>query len=483
MWVTLTIVAVLICLIWSLTGRPKGLPPGPTCYPIIGNVGIFKPSEAVKAHRRLRKIHGDIYTIMIFHKPIIFVHGFENIRQLLAKHGDVFSERPRSLATDLTAGNGVVWSSGPLWKETRAFALMTLRKFGFGKRCLESQIMEEVDCFMEKLENYESEAFDIQSVLNASVANVICSLLFGKRFDYEDARFKRLIYLLSRSLSSVTTSSPVFIFPSLRHIRIFNIDSIEEDFNVMREFINETIEEHRRHFDEDHINDFIDAFLLEQKQRSNEINTTFTDENLNQTLRDFFVAGTESTSTTLKWAFLYLIHYPHWQKKLQKEIDDVIGQGQPKMEHKDLLPLVDAFIQETLRLANISPLNIPHAGKEDITYKGYLFPKGATVLFNLDSVLMDPEIFPEPSKFKTERFLGDSRRCHGGLKDKLVSFSLGPRVCLGEALAKMELFLFLTRFLQKFEIKPEDPKYMPSLEGNLGITNTPQAFKMILLRR
>ncbi|XP_061185656.1 cytochrome P450 2B4-like [Saccostrea echinata] len=483
MWVTLAIVIVLICLIWSLTGRPKGLPPGPTCYPVIGNVGIFKPSEAVKAHRRLRKIYGDIYTIMIFHKPIIFVHGFDNIRALLVQHGDVFSERPRSLATDLAERNGVVWSSGSLWKEMRTFSLMTLRKFGFGRRCLESQIMEEVDCLMEKLEKYGNETFDIHSVLNVSVANVICSLLFGKRFDYEDARFKRLIDLLSRSLSSVTTSSPVFIFPSLRHIRIFNIHSIEEDSNAMGAFLNEMIEEHRRHFDEEHIKDFIDAYLLEQKQRSNEIDTTFTDKNLNQILRDFFIAGTETTSTTLRWAFLFLLHNPHWQKILQKEIDDVIGQGQPKMEHRDLLPLVDAFTLETERLGNITPLNAPHAAKEDFTFNGYLFPKGTTVLCLFDSVLMDSEIFPEPSKFKPERFLDDHGRCGEELKDKLVSFSLGPRVCLGEALAKMELFLFFTRFLQKFEIKPEDPECLPSLEGNYGITNTPQAFNIRLLKR
>ncbi|XP_061170599.1 cytochrome P450 2B4-like [Saccostrea echinata] len=483
MWVTLAIIVVLVCLIWGLTGRPNGLPPGPTCFPIVGNVGIFKPSESVKAHRRLRKIHGDIYTIMIFHKPIIFVHGFYNIRDVLVKHGDVFSERPRSLATDIAEGNGVLWSSGSLWKEMRTFSLMTLRKFGFGRRCLENQIIDEVDCLMEKLEKYENEAFDIQSLLNASVANVICSLLFGKRFDYDETRFQRLIYLLSRFFRSISLSSPVFLFPSLRHIRIFNIDSVKENTNAMTAFFNEMIEEHRRNFDENNINDFIDAYLLEQKQRGNEINTNFTDENLNQTLKDFFGAGTETTSTTLRWAFLFLFHNPHWQKRLQKEIDDVIGQGQPKMEHRDLLPFVDAFILETQRLSNISPLNAPHAGKEDTMFKGYLFPKGTTVLCLLDSVLMDPEFFPEPSMFKPERFLDESGSCHGQLKDKLVPFSLGPRVCLGEALAKMELFLFFTRFLQKFVIKPEDPECLPSLEGNLGVTNAPQDFRMRLVKR
>ncbi|XP_062602731.1 cytochrome P450 2B4-like isoform X5 [Saccostrea cucullata] len=483
MWVTLAIVVVLLTLIWSLTGRPKGLPPGPTCYPIIGNVGLFKPSEALKAHRRLRKIYGDIFTIMIFHKPIIFVHGFDNIRALLVKHGDIFSDRPRMLSTDIAEGNGVLWSSGSLWKETRSFALTTLRKFGFGRRSMESQIMEEVDCLMGKLEKCENEAFDIKNLLNASTANVICSLLFGRRFDYDDTRFKRLIDLLSKAFSSVTTSSPVYIFPSLRKFRIFNIDTVLKNVYAYRAFLDEIIEEHRRNFDENHIDDLIDAFLLEQKQTSDEINSLFTAKNLNQTLRDMFQAGTETSSTTLRWALLFLIHYPHWQKRIQKEIDDVIGQGQPNMKQKEQLPMVEAFILETQRLGNTTPMTAPHAAKEDFTYKGHLFPKGTSVLCLLDSALMDPETFPEPSKFKPERFLDDNGRCREDLKDKLISFSVGPRVCLGEALAKMELFLFFVRILQKFEIKPEDPECLPSLEGSFGITQTPNAFNLRLVKR
>lgn len=97
MWVTIAVFAVILALIWRLTGRSKGLPPGPTCYPIIGNVGHFKPLEALQAHINLRKKYGDIYTVMIFHKPMIIVHGYENIRELLLKHGDIFSDRPKTI--------------------------------------------------------------------------------------------------------------------------------------------------------------------------------------------------------------------------------------------------------------------------------------------------------------------------------------------------------------------------------------------------
>lgn len=170
--------------------------------------------------------------------------------------------------------SGLVWSSGPLWKEQRTFALTTMRKFGFGKRCLQDQIMEEVDCFMEELEKYENKPFDIQNILNTSVSNVICSLLFGKRFEYEDTKFKRLVVLLNKLFATGNASSPAFIFPVLRHLPMSRYTTVQNIFADIDGFTSEIIAEHRRNFDGNNINDFIDGFLLQQNET--EENSTFT---------------------------------------------------------------------------------------------------------------------------------------------------------------------------------------------------------------
>lgn len=484
MWKKVTTVAVccILGIIWRYTGRPKGLPPGPTCYPIIGNAGLVKPSEAVQAHRKLRQKYGDIYTIMTFHKPMIAVNGYDNIRELLVKHGDIFSDRPLTIVNGVfNKGKGLVWSSGPLWKEQRTFALTTMRKFGFGKRSLQGQIMEEVDCLMEELEKYENKPFDIQNILNTSVSNVICSLLFGKRFEYEDTKFKRLIELLNKLFATASASSPAFLFPILRHLPMSRFAKVQKLFDDIDGLTSEIIEEHRKNFDGNNVNDFIDGFLLQQNET--EENTTFTDEQLKISVREFFAAGTETTSTTIRWALLFLIHHREWQQKLRDDIDAVIGQSQPMMEHKDQLPEVEAFILEVQRHANLFPLGIPHAPKEDFNYKGYNLPKGTFMFFALGSVMTDPQIFPEPTKFKPERFLDNSGKCNGEQKEKLIPFSTGRRLCLGDSLAKMELFLFLTRFLQKFKIKPENPECLPSLEGKQGVTTMPTSFNIVLIKR
>jgi cytochrome P450 len=141
---------------------------------------------------------------------------------------------------------------------------------------MESQIMEEVDCLLIELEKHENEAFDIQALLTVTVSNVICSLVFGKRFDYEDAKFKRIIFLSDELLAAVKASSPTFIFPWLRHIRMFNLDKAEELSNTLFKYTKELIDECKHSFTEDNISNYIHAYLLEQKQRANEPDTTFT---------------------------------------------------------------------------------------------------------------------------------------------------------------------------------------------------------------
>ena len=95
------------------------------------------------------------------------------------------------------------------------------------------------------------------------------------------------------------------------------------------------------------------------------------------------------------------------------------------MEHKYRMPLVEAFSLEVQRLGNLTPNAVPHAPKEDFYYKGYLFPKGTFTLISLDSVMTDPDLFPEPLTFKPERFLDDNGKCGGEQKEKLIPFSTG----------------------------------------------------------
>lgn len=197
-----------------------------------------------------------------------------------------------------------------------------------------------------------------------------------------------------------------------------------------------------------------------------------TDKQLTAVVGDLFSTGTETTSTTIMWAILYLIRNKHIQDKMHQEIVDVVGHSRlPNMADKPCLPYCEAVILESLRLGNIVPFAIPYYVTEDFVYKGYTFPKGAIIFLSIDSALSSEETFPNSDEFNPDRFIDADGNLHG--QEKILAFSAGRRVCLGESLARMELFLYLTSMVQRYEFlspKGQDP---PSTEGHLGITRTP----------
>jgi len=172
-------------------------------------------------------------------------------------------------------------------------------------------------------------------------------------------------------------------------------------------------------------------------------------------LQDFFIAGTDTTTTTITWGLLYLTKYTAIQKKLQQEIDKVIGRERtPAMSDLKLMPYTEAAIMEIQRIASILPLSVFRSTREDTTLDGYFIPKNTMIIPNLWLLHHDPVNFPDPEVFKPERFLTEDNKIKR--IETLNPFGMGKRQCLGEGLARMEIFLYLTSLLQHFTFqKPE----------------------------
>ena len=181
-------------------------------------------------------------------------------------------------------------------------------------------------------------------------------------------------------------------------------------------------------------------------------------------LIDLFHAGSETTSSTMLWTILFLLHYPEVQNKVHEEIFKVVGsERQPELQDMDQMPYTKAVMQESLRVGTVVPGGVPHYVEEDTWVGEYLFPKGTNVMSNLNYVHLNPEIWENPEHFNPDRFL-DSEGLFLAHKAKIVPFSVGKRKCLGHALAEQEYFLFLTGILTKYRIENPEGQILPSFK-------------------
>ncbi|XP_027146360.1 cytochrome P450 2J6 isoform X6 [Larimichthys crocea] len=411
---------------------------------------------------------------------MVFVSGYKMVKEAIITQAENFVDQPYDPLVDriYSGGSGGLFSSnGETWKRQRRFALSTLRSFGLGKSSLEQNICEEVRHLQEEMEKEKGEPFNPAGLFNNAVSNIICQLVMGKRFDYSDHKFQIMLKYLSETLSLEGSVWGLLYqsFPNvMKHLPGPHNKIFSHSDSILK-FIGEEVKSHKKNLDRNNPRDYIDTFIIEMENHK-ESDLGFTETNLAMCSTDMFLAGTDTTSTTLLWALVYLIKYPDIQDKVHAEIDRVIGQARlPSMADRLNLPYTDAVIHEIQRMGNIVPLNALRVAAKDTTLGGYFIPKGTTLLPNLTSVLFDKTEWETPDSFNPGHFLDAEGKFVK--REALLPFSAGKRMCLGEGLAKMELFLFLVGLLQKFSFSVPDGVKL-STEGVTGITRVPHPFKV-----
>ena len=161
-----------------------------------------------------------------------------------------------------------------------------------------------------------------------------------------------------------------------------------------------------------------------------------------------------------------------------------MGSGSYRTINDDLrlqLPYTEAVLEEVLRIGNIVPGALLHSNKKSVVIGGYVLPPGTAINSSMNSFLMDPETFPEPDKFIPERYLDNNGKFSP--HPNIIPFGVGKRRCLGESLAKTELFIFFVGLMQKFEIQLSNKTDVLSTKYRPGITLTPYPFKVRFLTR
>lgn len=349
------------------------------------------------------------------------------------------------------------------------------------------QIQEEVGCFINYLASLDGKPTDIHSMTQISSANIISFVLIGHRFEYDDTNFRELMSQMNNMVADQKHVALVNFLPWLRHIPgdLFNAKRITSYGQKSMQMFMNFIVDKRRHIDHSaEVSNFIDAYTLEKNKKTQAgLATTMDDESLSKIMFDLFTAGTETTSTTICWCLLYMLHNPNVQEHVYEEVKDQIGTDRaPTLHDRAKLTYLNAVIMETQRLASIVSNAVIHLCTETVTLRGYTLPKGACILPNLDSVLHDTAIWGDDAmSFRPERFIDNQGKLQ--TPEQFIPYSVGKRACLGEGMAKMELFLFLSSMFQRFKFLPSIPGTLPEVKYQPGGVITPKYFEIRLVER
>ncbi|XP_026180551.1 cytochrome P450 2K1-like isoform X2 [Mastacembelus armatus] len=486
-WATLCLLVFLFLHSNFSSKKKRREPPGPKPLVLLGNLLHVDLKRLDSSLFDLSKKYGPVFTVYFGLKKVVVLAGYRTVKQALVNHAEEFGDREVTpVFHDFSKEFGILFSNGERWKEMRRFALTTLRDFGMGKRLSEGKIIEECHYLIEEFEKQEGKAFNNAKIIDYAASNIISVIMFGKRFEYQDPAFQAMMKRNRESIHLTGTTSILIynLFPWLgpcikkwRYLMKLAEDGKEQIIGIIEDLKQTQNPELCRYF--------VDAFLTRKQnlEESDIKNLHYHDDNLLYSVMNLIAAGSDTTGTTVEWCLLFMAKYPHIQDKVQEELNRVVGSRQVQVEDRKNLPYTDAVIHETQRMGNIVPMALPHKTSQDVTFQGYFIEKGTTVFPLLTSVLFDESEWETPNTFNPSHFLDREGRFIRS--DVFMPFSAGRRMCIGESLARMELFLFITSLLQRFRFTPPPGVSEDELDVTplVGFTLTPLPHKLRAVSR
>ncbi|XP_049761698.1 cytochrome P450 1A2-like [Elephas maximus indicus] len=480
---------VIFCLMfWVIRAWkpqvPKGLksPPGPWGWPLIGHVLTLGRNPHLPL-TRLSQQYGDVMQVRIGSTPVLVLSGLDTIQQALVQQGDDFKGRPDLYSSTLiNDGQSMTFSpdSGPVWAARRRLAQKALNTFSMASdpaslsSCyLEEHVINEAEALLHRLQELMAGAgcFDPYSQVVVSVTNIIGAMCFGQHFPQHSEELLSLIENTHEFVETATSGNPMDFFPFLRYLPSPALQKFKVFNQRFLQFVQKTVQGHYRDFDKNSVQDITGALFKHSEEGSRASGGLMPQKKIINLVNDIFGAGIDTVTTAISWSLMYLMTKPGIQKKIQKELDTVIGKARkPRLSDRPQLPYMEAFILEIFRHSSFVPFTIPHSTTRDTTLNGLYIPKGRCVFVNQWHVNHDQKLWGDPFEFRPERFLtAEGSTINKTLSEKVMLFGMGKRRCIGEVLAKCEIFLFLAILLQQLEFSLP-PGIKVDLTPNYGLT-------------
>ncbi|XP_021833401.1 cytochrome P450 CYP736A12-like [Prunus avium] len=454
-WATIGLLALVHILQAWCKNKKKRLPPGPRGFPLFGSLHLLSGEFPNKDLHRLAQKYGDVMYMRLGLMPTIVVSSPQAAKLFLKTHDLVFASRPpHEGARHISFGqrNLSFAEYGPYWRDMRKMCTLELLS-NHKINSFKSMRREEVALCVESIRDaaYKGRvAVDLSDIVSSLSVDMSCRMVLGKKYRDEDfdARGFRSVIKEGVQLAGAPNLADYIPFIAPLDLQGFTkrMKSVNKAFDI---FFEKIIEEHLQSNDGERTKDFIDVMVgfMGSKESEYQIERP----HIKAIIMDMLVASMDTSSTTVDYALSELMRHPKAMKKVQKELEDVVGLER-MVEESDLekLDYLGMVVKETLRLHPVAPLLVPHAATEDCTVNGYHIPKKSRVIINAWAIGRDPSAWTDAEEFIPERFEGSDVDVRGN-HYQLIPFGSGRRRCPGIQLGLTVVQLMLAQLVHCFD--------------------------------
>ncbi|CAH9073131.1 unnamed protein product [Cuscuta europaea] len=481
---SLALIFLLLIRKQSSENPKPPLPPSPKRLPIIGHLHHLIISKS-PPHRSLHRLSdqygggGGLMFLQLGSVPALVVSSADAVREIFRDHDVVFSGRPAPYAARKMTYNyaDVTFSTyGEYWREVRKVLVVQLlsakRVQGF-VAVREAEVGRMIDRIAFSCSESAAAAVDLSESAIWLSNNVICRVALGKKRDGGgEMKFHGALLETQQLLGEPNLAD---FFPGLSWVNKVNgFDArVEKNFKELDGFLNEVLEEHCDNWmnDEDDA-DIVQSLLRIQKDQNFQTSISFTTKNIKAVLVDVFIAGSDTSASTIVWTMTELIKNPNTMRKAQSEVRNLM-KGNQKVSESDLpnLKYLKMVVKESLRLHPPAPLLVPRETTEKCTLGGYDIPAKTRVFINAMSIGTDPMAWENPMEFWPERFF-ESDVDYRGMHSEFIPFGAGRRGCPGTNFSVPLVELTLANLLYRFDWKLPEGMAVEEIdmEETFGIT-------------
>ncbi|KAI0367633.1 O-methylsterigmatocystin oxidoreductase [Pilatotrama ljubarskyi] len=470
-----SLVTAALSFVIKRKDRPSlPLPPGPRPLPIIGNLLDMPTKRLGPALRDMAKKYGDIMYLDMLGQPMIMLNSYEAAVAILEGRSANTSDRPRSAMAEMSGYSWqfVLQGYTLAWRQRRrdfhgAFhpnAILQHRPI---------HVRENRRFLQRLLKNPERFLPLARHVFSATIMDAV----YGLKVAEQDDPFVSLAEKVATTFSTIVVPGRylVELIPWLRYLPAwlpgarFKRDALrwrsdvaaarDVSYTASLELIMKEAEDRPSI-----VAALLDKVLRKEGKVSEEDTERFRD-----VAGLAYLTGADTTLFSIQAFFLAMVQYPQAQKRAQEELDRVVGPNRlPDFFDRGSLPYIKALVKEVIRWHSVVPLGVSHRAIDEDEYNGYRIPAGSVIVPNAWAMSQDPTAYPEPEKFRPERFLKDGQvelEVGPDTRDpEKFQFGFGRRICPGRHFANDSLFLTVASVLHVFSIEAplgEDGRPVP----------------------